>query len=217
MTYFVQILKNLKNIEMLEIGKYAMVTLTYDLRVDDENGEVVEQATEAQPLQFLYGAGAMLPKFESQLAGLREGEPFTIKLSSNDAYGEVNEEAVVELPKHVFLVGGKFDDELIKIGNTVPMMSSNGQRLNGLVLEVNDEAVTMDFNHPLAGEDLYFAGKVMAVREASDEEVAQILSGSGGGCGCGSGGGCGSGCGDDDCSDDSCGTGNSHGGCGCGC
>jgi FKBP-type peptidyl-prolyl cis-trans isomerase SlyD len=201
---------------MLEIGKYAMVTLTYDLRVDDENGEVVEQATEAQPLEFLYGAGAMLPKFESQLAGLREGEPFTIKLSKNDAYGDVNEDAVVELPKHVFLVSGKFDDELVKIGNTVPMMSSNGQRLNGLVLEVNDDVVTMDFNHPLAGEDLYFAGKVMAVREASDEEVAQILSGSGGGCGCGSGG-CGSGCGDDGCSDDSCGTEHSHGGCGCGC
>jgi FKBP-type peptidyl-prolyl cis-trans isomerase SlyD len=194
-----------------------MVTLTYDLRVDDENGEVVEQATEAQPLQFLFGAGAMLPKFESQLAGLREGEPFTIKLSKNDAYGDVNEEAVVELPKHVFLVGGKFDDELIQIGNTVPMMSSNGQRLNGLVLEVNDEVVTMDFNHPLAGEDLFFAGKVMAVREASDEEVAQILSGSGGGCGCGSGGGCGSGCGDEGCGDSSCETEHSHGGCGCGC
>jgi FKBP-type peptidyl-prolyl cis-trans isomerase SlyD len=201
---------------MLEIGKYAMVTLTYDLRVDDENGEMVEQATEAQPLQFLYGAGAMLPKFESQLAGLREGEPFTIKLSKKDAYGEVNEDAIVELPKHVFLVGGKFDDELIKTGNTVPMMSSNGQRLNGLVLEVNDEVVTMDFNHPLAGEDLYFAGKVMAVREASDDEVAQILSGSGGGCGCGSGG-CGSGCGDDGCGDDSCSSDHSHGGCGCGC
>ena len=196
---------------MLEIGKYAMVTLTYNLHVDDENGEMVEQATEAQPLQFLYGEGAMLPKFESQLAGLREGEPFTIKLSKNDAYGEVNEEAVVELPKHVFLVGGKFDDELIKVGNTVPMMSSNGQRLNGMVLEVNDDIVTMDFNHPLAGEDLFFAGKVLAVREASDEEVAQILSGSGGGCGCGSGG-CGSGC-----EDDSCSTEHSHGGCGCGC
>ena len=218
MTYFVPILKNLKYIEMLEIGKYAMVTLTYDLRVDDENGEVVEQATETQPLEFLYGAGAMLPKFESQLAGLREGEPFTIKLSKNDAYGEVNEDAVVELPKHVFLVGGKFDDELIQIGNTVPMMSSNGQRLNGMVTEVNEEVVTMDFNHPLAGEDLYFAGKVVAVREASDEEVARILSGSnGGGCGCGSGGGCGSGCGDDSCSDDSCETEHSHGGCGCGC
>ena len=187
-----------------------MVTLTYDLRVDDENGEVIEQATEEQPLQFLYGAGVMLPKFESQLAGLREGEPFTIRLNKNDAYGDVNQDAVVELPKHVFLVNGNFDDELIKVGNTVPMMSSNGQRLNGLVLEIDDDTVKMDFNHPLAGEDLFFAGKVLEVREASDEEVAQIFSGSGS-CGCGSGG-CGSGCEDEACSTESTG----HG-CGCGC
>ncbi|MBN1986888.1 MAG: FKBP-type peptidyl-prolyl cis-trans isomerase [Prolixibacteraceae bacterium] len=194
----------------MEVGKYSMVTLTYDLRIDDENGEVIEQATEAQPLQFLYGAGVMLPKFETHLAGLREGEPFTIKLKKQDAYGEVNDDAVVELPKQVFLVDGNFDDELIKVGNMVPMMSSNGQRLNGLVLEVNDDTVKMDFNHPLAGEDLYFSGKVLEVREASEEELSQVLSG--GGCGCGSGG-CGSG-------DDSCGSDHDHshgGGCGCGC
>jgi FKBP-type peptidyl-prolyl cis-trans isomerase SlyD len=151
----------------------------------------------------------MLPKFESSLKGLRQGEPFTVKLNKKDAYGDVNHEAIVELPKHVFLVDGKFDDELIKIGNTVPMMSSNGQRLNGLVLEIDDETVKMDFNHPLAGEDLYFAGKVLNVRPASDEEISQILSG--GSCGCGSShDGCGTG--------GSCGT-DSHsgGGCGCGC
>jgi len=195
---------------MLEIGKYKMVTLTYDLRVDGEQGEMVEQATEAQPLEFLYGAGVMLPKFETHLAGLRQGEPFTIKLNKTDAYGEVNHEAIVELPKHVFLVDGNFDAELIKVGNTVPMMSSNGQRLNGLVLEVNDEIIKMDFNHPLAGEDLYFAGKVLNVREASEEEVAQILSG--GGCGCGSGG-----CDTGSCDDGSCEPDENSGGCGCGC
>jgi FKBP-type peptidyl-prolyl cis-trans isomerase SlyD len=192
---------------MSEIGQHSMVTLTYDLRVDDEKGEVVEQATETQPLEFLYGAGAMLPKFESHLTGLREGEPFTIKLAKNDAYGEVNNDALVELPKNVFLVDGKFDDELIKIGNTVPMMSSNGQRLNGLVLEINEEIIKMDFNHPLAGEDLFFAGKVVGVRQASEEEVAQLLSG-GGGCGCGDGGGCGT---------ESCGPEDEAGGCGSGC
>ncbi|MEZ5102960.1 MAG: FKBP-type peptidyl-prolyl cis-trans isomerase [Draconibacterium sp.] len=199
---------------MLEIGKYSMVTLTYDLRVDDEHGEVIEQATEEKPLQFLYGAGVMLPKFESQLSGLREGEPFTIRLNKNDAYGEVNEDAVVELPKHVFLVNGTFDEELVKVGNTVPMMSSNGQRLNGLVLEVDDDIVKMDFNHPLAGEDLFFAGKVLEVREASDEEVAQILSGGSGGCGCGSGG---CGCGDEEHEHAHGGGSCGSGGCGCGC
>ena len=194
---------------MLEIGKYSMVTLTYNLHIDDEKGEVIESATDEKPLQFLYGAGVMLPKFESHLAGLREGEPFQIKLSKNDAYGEVNQDALVDLPKHVFLVNGEFDTELIKVGNTVPMMSSNGQRLNGLVLEVGKDNVKMDFNHPLAGEDLYFSGKVLEVREASDEEVSQIMSG--GGCGCGSGG-CGSSCDDESCSTES-----SAGGCGCGC
>jgi FKBP-type peptidyl-prolyl cis-trans isomerase SlyD len=149
----------------------------------------------------------MLPKFESHLAGLKEGEPFEIRLSKNDAYGEINKDAIVDLPKSVFLVDGKFDDELIAVGNTVPMMSSNGQRLNGLVLDINDENIKMDFNHPLAGDDLYFSGKVLEVREASDEELAQILSG--GGCGCGSGG-----CGDEGCGDDH--HDHSHGGCGCG-
>ncbi len=184
-----------------------MVTLTYDLRLEDENGEMVEQATEERPLEFLYGAGSMLPKFESQLKGLHEGDSFVIKLSKTDAYGEVNESAVVELSKNVFLVNGKFDDELIKVGNTVPMMSNNGQRLTGLVLEVGDENVKMDFNHPLAGEDLYFSGKVIGVREASEEEIARILIGDNG-CGCGSGG-CGS--------EESCDSQHNHGGCGCGC
>lgn len=190
---------------MLKIGNNAMVTLTYDLRIDDESGEIIEQATVEKPLEFLYGAGVMLPKFETLLAGLGEGEDFTIKLNKNEAYGDINEDAIVELPRNVFLVDGKFDEELIKVGNAVPMMSSNGQRLNGLVLELTDEIVKMDFNHPLAGEDLHFSGKVLGVREASDMELANILgtadngcstcstSGScdtedhdhGGGCGCG--------------------------------
>ena len=193
---------------MLEIGKYKMVTLTYDLRIDDEKGEMIEQATVENPLQFLYGAGVMLPKFETYLEGLKQDDPFDIKLPKADAYGEVNNDAIVELPVSVFLVNGEFDSELIKVGNTVPMMSSNGQRMNGIVLEVTDETVKMDFNHPLAGEDLFFSGKVVEVREASDDEVAQILSGGGGGCGCGSN--------DGGCGDGSCGT-DSGGGCGCGC
>ncbi len=192
---------------MQEISKNSMVTLSYVLHVEDAKGELIEKATEDKPLQFLFGAGLMLPKFESHLAGLKEGEPFTIRLSKYDAYGEVNEDAIVELPKHVFLVDGKFDDELISVGNVVPMMSSNGQRLNGQVLDIDDEIVKMDFNHPLAGEDLFFTGKVLGVREPSEEELAQYLSG--GGCGCGSGG-----CGDEECSSE----GHDHNhGCGCGC
>jgi FKBP-type peptidyl-prolyl cis-trans isomerase SlyD len=190
----------------MEIGKNAMVTLMYDLMIDDQEGEMIEQTTEETPLQFLYGAGMMLPKFESQLDGLREGDPFEIKLNHVDAYGEVNEDAVVDLPKNIFLVDDKFDEEFIKAGNTIPMMSGNGQRLNGIVMEVAEDSVRMDFNHPLAGEDLFFKGKILGVRPASEEEIVKTFSGN---CGCSSGScsSCGSenGCGSDssDCGCDS--------------
>ena len=87
------------------------------------------------------------------------------------------------------------------------MMSTSGQRMDGLVLDVSDEIVKMDFNHPLAGEDLFFKGEILEVRDATDEEIAATVSG---GCGSGCGGGCG-------CDDDSCSSDHSHGGCGCGC
>jgi FKBP-type peptidyl-prolyl cis-trans isomerase SlyD len=188
---------------MMEITKNRMVTVTYYLRLDDQNGEMIEQATSDRPLQFIYGAGQMLPKFESQLAGLKQGQSFEINLNKYEAYGEVNDDAIVELPLQVFMVDGNFDDDLVKVGNTVPMMTGDGQRLNGIVLEVSDQAVKMDFNHPLAGEDLHFQGEVLEVRDATDEEIAALFSQ---GCGCGSGG----------CSSGSCDDDHSHG-CGSGC
>jgi len=197
---------------MMEITKNRMVTLTYDLRLDDQNGDMIEQATADRPLRFIYGAGQMLPKFESQLAGMKSGQPFEINLTKYDAYGEINDDAIVELPLQVFSVDGNFDEEMVKIGNTVPMMTGDGQRLNGIVLEVSDQVVKMDFNHPLAGEDLHFQGEVLEVREATDEEIAALFSH---GCGCGSGG-----CGDGDCGGGECGDHEDHGcgsGSGCNC
>ncbi len=194
----------------MAITKNKMVSLTYDLRIEGANGELIEQATAEKPLNFVYGAGLMMPKFEALLEGMEQGNDFNINLSSDEAYGPIDENAIVDLPKHLFLVEGKFDDEIINVGNTVPMMSASGQRMNGLVLEITDENVKMDFNHPLAGEDLFFKGKVMGVREATDEEIAATVQG---GCGCGSGGSCSDGgCG---CEDESCAT-ESAGGCGCG-
>ena len=191
-----------------------MVSLTYDLRIEGAEGELIEQATAEKPLTFVYGAGTMLPKFEALLEGLEQGSTFDINLSCEDAYGELDKNAVVDLPKHLFLVEGRFDDEIIKVGNSVPMMSAGGQRMNGLVLEITDENVRMDFNHPLAGEDLFFKGDILEVREATDEEIAATV---GGGCGCGSGG-CGTGDNGCGCEDEACATeGASGGGCGCGC
>jgi len=93
------------------------------------------------------------------------------------------------------------------------MMDTNGNRLNGSVVEVKEDVIKMDFNHPLAGETLNFSGKVLTVRESTPEEIAALFAPQGGGCGCGSGCGCGDG------EEDSCGCGSEKettGGCGSG-
>lgn len=195
----------------MKIGKNKMVSLTYDLHYDDADGELIEQATSEKPLSFVFGAGLMLPKFESHLEGYQVGDPFEISLQDVDAYGQLDENAIVDLPKHIFFIEGEFDEEIVSVGNTVPMMSTSGQRLNGLVLEITDDVVKMDFNHPLAGENLFFKGQITEVREATDEEITAMLGG--GGCGCGSGG---CGCNDEGCGDGACST-EGKGGCGCGC
>ena len=109
----------------------------------------------------------------------------------------------------------KVDENLLKIGNMIPMMDAEGRRMNGKVVTIEEEVVKMDFNHPMAGNDLFFKGQVTDVREATEEELHHgHIHGNGGGCGCGSGGGS---CGDGSCDDkDACDDGG-HGSCGCGC
>jgi FKBP-type peptidyl-prolyl cis-trans isomerase SlyD len=179
----------------MTIAKDKMVSVIYELKTDPA-GEIIEKAVAETPLTFLCGAGQMLEKFEANLMGLKVGESFDFKLETAEAYGEASEQAVIDLPKNIFEVNGEFDAEMIKEGNVVPMQDSSGRRMNGIVLEVADATVKMDFNHPLAGDDLYFKGEVIEVRDATDEEKQAVYAPQGG---CDSGscndGGCGSGCG----------------------
>ena len=196
----------------MTIVKDKMVSLSYDLRLDGRDGEIFEKAGKESPLVFLYGSGMMLPAFEEALLNKKAGDQFEIEISAKDGYGEENEDAIVDLPKQIFEVEGKIDEEVIFPGNSVPMMSSNGQRMQGLVISIDEATVKMDFNHPLAGEDLHFTGEVIEVRDATNEELSSAYSA---GCGC-SGGGCGSGgCDSEGCDSGSCGSGESGGGCGC--
>lgn len=195
----------------MKITNNAVVNAEYELYVDGENGELelMERATSEQPLNFIYGIGMMLPKFEQNLNGLETGDSFDFTISNEEAYGPYDDEAVIELERAVFEIDGKLDEEMVFEGNVVPLMDSEGNRLQAQVVSVNDTHVTVDLNHPLAGENLHFKGKVIEVREATEEELNALLGG-GGGCGCG--GNCGDGCGDDcGCNDDH----NHSHGCGC--
>lgn len=188
----------------MKISANKFVAVTYDLYVGEgEERELMEKATREVPLKFIYGTGSMIQAFEDALMGLESGAAFDFTITPENAYGEYNEDYVLDLPKNIFEVDGKFDSEMIQEGNTVPMMDSNGNRMNGSVLEVRDDVVVMDFNHPLAGETLHFKGEVIDVHESTAEEIAAMTAPAGGcGCGCDS---CGGGCGDHE-----------HGdGCGC--
>ena len=171
----------------MKISANKFVSVSYDLNVGEgDERELMERATAERPLQFIFGTGSMLPAFEEALNGLDMGDTFQFTLTPENAYGEFNEENIVDLPKKLFEVEGTFDNEYVKEGNTIPMMDSTGQRLMGSVHEVKDNVVVMDFNHPLAGETLHFSGKVLDVHEPTAEEIALIHaethSGCGGGC-----------------------------------
>ena len=123
----------------MKITANKFVAVTYDLNVGEgEERELMEKAVAEAPLKFIFGTGAMLPAFEDALKGLEVGDKFDFSIAPADAYGEYVEDHVLDLPKNIFEVEGKFDSEIIKEGNTVPMMDSNGNRLNGSVLEVKE-------------------------------------------------------------------------------
>ena len=184
--------------------KKSFVALTYDLYVGEENEkELMEQATEEQPLTFYTGLGMMLDKFEVEIAPLKVGDSFDFVIPVGDAYGEYEDEKIIELPKNIFEVDGAIDEEMIAEGNMVPLVDSEGNRINASIVSVGEDIVTVDINHPLAGEDLHFIGKVIEMREATEEELKAVFSS---GCGCGSGG-----CDSGDCGSGDCGS----GGCGC--
>ncbi len=189
----------------MKIESNKLVSITYTLTVD---GAVVETVTNEKPLEFPYGAGFMLPKFEEMLVGKAQGDKFEFTLGIDDAYGDVVADMIVELPKNVFEVEGVVNEEMLATGSLLPMMDSEGNRLMGTVKENKDDVVLMDFNHPMAGKSLSFVGEVVSVGELTPEKLAE-MTGGGGGC-CGSGGcddgGCGDGgCGDGGCADGGCG------------
>lgn len=155
----------------MKIGKNKVVGMTYILSKDTVEGELVQEVTKDKPFVVLFGVGALLPKFEENLEGLAVGDTFNFALTSEEGYGEKTPEAIVDLDKKIFEVEGKVDEEFLKVGATIPMQNEHGQPLNGLVLEVAENTVKMDFNHPLAGQGLFFTGEVVEVREASAEEI----------------------------------------------
>ena len=170
------------------------ISLTYDLMLKDADGKLYkyESATRERPFIFITGIGYALDLFESNVGSLAVGDSFEF------AYGEYSKENVLELDKGIFLRDGVFDDEHVKVGAIIPL-SDGQQTFNATVTNITDDKVTVDLNHPLAGEDLTFKGVILESRPATQEEIDAILHPKCKGCS----GGCSNGeCGSEDCNCD---------------
>ena len=177
--------------------------------VDGENREKIEEAPTTKPFEFISGFGVTLDEFEKNIVELEPGAQFDLEMNKEQAYGDYEEERVLDLDRSIFQINGHFDHEIILVDAIVPLQNEEGNRFYGRVMDITDDKVKMDLNHPLAGKTLHFKGRVLAKREASNQEIQNLvnfLSGEGG-CGCGD---CGGGCGDHECG------GHHDHGCGCG-
>ncbi len=144
----------------IEKGKKARVSYTLTVAGD---AEVIDQADETHPATFGFGQGQLIDGFEKNLLGLQAGDVFDFVIPAVQAYGPKDTYAIFDISKDTFAVEGKIDDDLLQIGNTFPMSDNDGNRHVGKIIQINDETVTMDFNHPLAGQDLHFTGKILEV------------------------------------------------------
>ncbi len=154
---------------MSEVKK-NVITVDYKLFKDTAEGEMIESTEGNQPLAFLSGLGQMIPEFEKNVIDLKKGETFSFGIKAENAYGISTKEAIIELPKKMFMDGDKLADGVV-VGQILPLEDQNGHVHPAKVVTINEETLTMDVNHPLADQDLHFTGTVVDVREATKEEL----------------------------------------------
>ncbi|MBL7837157.1 MAG: peptidylprolyl isomerase [Bacteroidetes bacterium] len=152
----------------MQIGNNRVVSLSYTLTIN--SGEVVDTATAEQPFTFIHGIGMTLPLFESNLQDLKVGDSFEFSIDAENGYGISNEDFKVTIPRSVFS-GPEVPADILQVGRMVPMQDHEGNPMNGIILGFDDETVKIDFNHPLADQDLHFKGAIIEVREATQEEL----------------------------------------------
>ncbi|NPA58356.1 MAG: peptidylprolyl isomerase [Aquificae bacterium] len=149
----------------MEATRNKVVTFHYTLK-DKETGEVLDSSQEfGQPLTVLFGAENIIPGLESRMEGMKIGEKRTIEVPAAEAYGEKNPELIQKVPKDYF--------QGIELQKGMPLQAQtpDGQIINMTVVDFDDETVTVDMNHPLAGKDLVFDVEVVDIRDATLEEI----------------------------------------------
>lgn len=165
------------NLIAMKIENQMVVGLTYELKVSKVEDEIesvpfsVEVRDEDDPFYFIFGQSGLPEKFEEYLTGKQEGDSFEFVLKVEEAYGEADDELLINLPKSQFSKERGFEGNMLQEGEFLPLMDENGYPMQAKVLKDFGDTLLLDFNHPLVGFDLHFEGKVLEVREATPEEL----------------------------------------------
>jgi len=141
-----------------------VILLDYRVRVG--TGQLVESSAGKTPIEYLHGAGQILPALERALEGLVEGEQAAFSIGAEEAYGQRKEDNVVSLPRSLFPLDVKLEKGLCLYAR-----AGGGQSYPITVKEVREDMVVVDLNHPLAGERLFFEVSIRAVRPAGNQEI----------------------------------------------
>jgi len=156
-------------------NKYLSVSYQLYTIEDDGKKSLVEQTQQGKPFQFISGFGVSLDAFEQHIVDLQPGEKFDFTVAPAEAFGEYEENGVHKLDREMFCIEGKFDHTNVYPGAVITLMDQDEKRFMARVAEVEDDGVTVDTNHPLAGETLNFTGVVLENREATTDEIQRML------------------------------------------
>ena len=144
-----------------------VVSMDYTLRADDEEGEVLDTSVGQQPLQFMQGGGHIISGLERAIYGMAVGDEKDVVVEPADGYGEFDPEAFAEVPLNVFP-----EAMPVEPGVGLTVRDDSGHTYDAHVVEVREDSAVLDFNHPLAGQTLYFNVKIAGLRRPTDEERA---------------------------------------------
>ncbi|MBK8452478.1 MAG: peptidylprolyl isomerase [Thiofilum sp.] len=150
----------------MSITQNKVVSMSYVLK--NNEGQVLDQADEQQPFMYLHGSQNIIPTLEAALSGKNVGDTLQVSIPAEQAYGEHSQELVQPVPRAAF--AGVPAEHLV-VGAHLQAQTDEGVRVV-TIAAVDDQNITVDGNHPMAGIDLNFNVKVVAIRDASPEEIA---------------------------------------------
>ncbi len=146
------------------IAKDMVVSFHYTLK--NGKGDVLDSSDGRDPLSYLHGYNQIVSGLEAELLGKTSGAAFDVAIAAKDGYGERVEEMVISVPKSEWNL-----PEEVGAGQVVELQTPEGQVVPALIVEIGEESVKLDANHPLAGEELHFSIEVTDVRKATSEEL----------------------------------------------